>query len=212
MVSILPIRLFYFIVTSIFYRYHKKCRIENENVSNGSRYTLWFSKRIWINRLLPKNKDDFASFVTKVMKGRMKLLLYPGIMLSAINVFWQSLWFSHTRNIFVYFLGYAFMSANPTDIDEKVTKNGISFLVNGTLFLLLRNRHEISLPTFPMIGSMIKITLLGVGQWMFILGMYGTVKKVYRRDSKIVTFLRPLQMSFYLLHTVVLRVSTFLIP
>ena len=102
------------------------------------------------------------------------------------------------------------MSANPSDIDEKVKKNGKYFLVNGTLFLLLKDRHEISLLTVPMIERMIRITLLGFGQWMFILGMYGTVKKVYKRDSKMITFLRPLQMPFYLLHTVVLRVSTFL--
>ena len=70
----------------------------------------------------------------------------------------NSLWFGHTKNIFVYFLGYdlslitkalvlqfpfihyyAFMSANSADIDEKLTKNGIPFLVNGTLFLLLKS-------------------------------------------------------------------------
>ena len=31
------------------------------------------------------------------------------------------------------------MSANSADIDEKLTKNGIPFLVNGTLFLLLKS-------------------------------------------------------------------------
>ena len=195
----------------VFYRYHKECSIDNELVSNGSRFTLRFSKCIWINHLCPKNKDEFASFVTNVMKGRMKLLLYPGVMLCAINFFLSnSLWLSHTRNIFVYFLGYAFMSADPADIDKKVTKNGISFLIIGTLFLLLRDRHEISLPTVPTIEMMIKIALLGLGQWMFILGTYGTVKKLYKRDSKMITFLRPLQMSFYLLHEVVLRGNTFL--
>ena len=195
----------------VFYRYHKKCSIDNELVSNGSRFTLRFSKCIWINHLCPKNKDEFASFVTNVMKGRMKLLLYPGVMLCAINFFLlNSLWLRHTRNIFVYFLGYAFMSADPADIDKKVTKNGISFLIIGTLFLLLRDRPEISLPTVPTIEMMIKIALLGFGQWMFILGTYGTVKKLYKRDSKMITFLRPLQMPFYLLHVVVLRGNTFL--
>ena len=195
----------------VFHHYHQKCSVDNELVSNGSRFILWFSKCIWINHLCPKNKDEFVSFVTDVMKGRMKLLLYPGVMLCAINFFLlNSLWLCHTRYIFVYFLGYAFMSANPSDIDEKVTKNGISFLINGTLFLLLKDRPEISMPTVPTIELMIKTALLGLGQWMFILGTYGTVKKLYKKDSKMISFLRPLQMSFYLLHTVVLRANTFL--
>ena len=193
------------VVLFLLYRYHQKHSNEMKLALNDSKSVLiiWLSKYCRIKKLII---------------GRWQVILYPGFMMSALNIFLgDSLLFSHSKQFFIYFLGYAFMSVDPAIIDKIVVKNGICNLITGMLFMSLLEAVEslkIAITTSPIIEETIHCTLQGLGTWMLLIGMYGTLNKVYIRDTwiiwKTVRFLRPLSMPFYLLHSVVLRGATFI--
>ena len=105
---------------SIFDKYHPKHRNsqmwERNNSESESRY--WFTKYIRRHMVIPKNHEDFSSLVSKLIIGRLKIVVVPGLVISAIELllissfpkdkfcFWKD-WYHHALFIFVYFLGYA---------------------------------------------------------------------------------------------------------
>ena len=42
--------------------------------------------------------------------------------------------------------------------------------------------------------------IAGFGEWMFMIGLYATLKNIYTKDIKVVIFLRKIMMPFYMTH------------
>ena len=206
----------------IFVKYHPKHRnsetFERNNSESESRY--WFTKYIRRHMVIPKNHEDFSSLVSKLIIGRLKIVMVPGFVITVIELllkgsfpenefcFWKD-WYHHALFIFVYFLGYAFMSVSQASINRILEKTGLYYLISGTLLLLLGQARVplgVLLPASPIVDRISLIALTGFGKWMFILGSYAAVGKICTKNLTIIVFLRHMSMPFYLLHMVVLRV------
>ena len=210
------------VLLSIFDKYHPKHRNsetwERNNSPSESRY--WFTKYIRRHMVIPKNHEDFSSLVSKLIIGRLKIVMVPGFFITAIELllissfpknkfcFWKD-WYHHALFTFVYFLGYAFMSVPQASIDKILEKTGLYYLFSGTLLLLIRQARVplgLLFPATPIINRIFLIALTGFGKWMFILGSYRAMGKMCTENLKIIGLLRQMSMPFYLLHMAVLRV------
>ena len=205
----------------IFDKYHQKHR--NGKSLKGTNYGI--ESPIWVLRymrkhiMLPRNDEDFSSLVTKLIVGRMKIVIIPGFVITCIELllidsfprdfqcFWKD-WYQHALFVFIYFLGYAFMSVPKASMEELLKKSGLCHLISGTLLLLL-GQAQVSfgliLTTSQYFDRIFLITLMGFGKWMFILGSYGVIGIACTKSITSIGLLRQMAMPFYLLHVVVLR-------
>ena len=195
------------LMLSIFDKYHPKHRNGKSLEQNNCEHNV-----------VPNNYEDFSSLVAKLVIGRMKIAIVPGLVITAIDILrachifendhWHSThWSNHILYTFLYFLGYALMSVPPESIDEILEKNALYYFVSGIVLLLFgqaNNSLGALLPTSLIINKMFLNTLTGFGKWLFILGSYGAIGKVCAKNIGVIGFLRLISMPFYLLHGVVL--------
>ena len=149
----------------------------------------------------------------------MRIAIVPGFVITFIDLFLISssyqdkFYFWKTGHqalfIFVYFLGYVFMSVPAASIEEVLKKTGLYYLVSGTLLLLLGQALvplEKLLPTSSILKRIFLVALTGFGKWMFMVGSYGVMVKICAKDITIIGIgiLRQISMPFYLLHIAVL--------
>ena len=202
----------------IFDKYHPKHR--NGKCLNGSNSSI--ESPIWVLRymrkhiMLPRNNEDFSSLVTKLIVGRMKIVIIPGFVITCIELllikscfycFWND-WNRHALFVFLYFLGYAFMSVPKASMEELFKETGLCHLISGTLLLLLgqdRASFGLILTTNQYFDRIFLITLMGFGKWLFILGSYGVIGIACTKNITRIGLLRQMAMPFYLLHEAVLR-------
>ena len=205
----------------IFDKYHPKHRnvksLERNNTGIESR--KWGFKYMWKYIIIPWKDEDFSSLVTKLIVGRMRIVIIPGFVITSIELlligsfprelfcFWKD-WYEHALFVFIYFLGYAFMSVPKASMEELLRKTGLCHLISGTLLLLL-GQAQVSfgliLTTSQYFDRIFLITLMGFGKWMFILGSYGVIGIACTKSITRIGLLRQMAMPFYLLHVAVLR-------
>ena len=135
---------------SIFDKYHPKHRNSETRECNSSESEsqYCFTKYIRRHMVIPKSHEDFSTLVSRLIIGRLKIVVVPGLVISAIGLllissfakdkfcFWKD-WYHHALFIFVYFLGYAFMSVSQASINRILEKTGLYYLISGALLLLL---------------------------------------------------------------------------
>ena len=205
----------------IFDKYHpkhgnaKSLERSNSGIESGSWVLKYMSKYI----MFPRNHKDFSSIVTKLIFGRMKIVILPGFLITCIEhllrdsfprnlfCFWKD-WYQHALFVFIYFLGYAFMSVPKASMEELFKETGLCHLISGTLLLLLgqdRASFGLILTTNQYFDRIFLITLMGFGKWLFILGSYGVIGIACTKNITRIGLLRQMAMPFYLLHEAVLR-------
>ena len=204
----------------IFDMFHPKHRNREKLEQNSSGTRLWIYEYISTYNLLPQAYVDFTSICTKLMMGRIRIVMFPGFMITAEEVLWRKshrkdiydfynhMSYDHAQFILMYFLGYVFISVRQSSIDEIVNKNGLYYLISGSLLLygVLLGSLELHLTTNTIINRLILITLTGYGRWMVILGLYGAMSIVCTKEVRIFGMLRRITTPFYLLHVAILKV------
>ena len=102
------------LLVPIFDKYHPKYgnskSWEQNNYESGSQF--WFLKYMRRLIVLPRNHKDFSYLVSKLIIGRMKIVIFPGFVITAIELllissfpkdkfcFWKD-FFHHALFIFV---------------------------------------------------------------------------------------------------------------
>ena len=204
----------------IFDKYHPKHRnaksLEQSNSGIESRIRVLKYMRKYI--MLPRNDKDFSSLVTKLIYGRMKIVIIPGLVITCVELlligsfprdsydFWKD-WYQHSLFVFIYFLGYAFMSVPKASIEELLKKTGLYYLISGIMLLLINSNNSVilNLTTCQYFDWIFSRTIIGFGKWMFILGSYGVFGIACTNRITSIGLLRQMAMPFYLIHVVVLR-------
>ena len=170
---------------------------------------------------LPKNHEQFSRFITKTIVGPIKLILIPGIVLTAVEFGFRSRftgprtkpwldWCNHMHYIWLYIIGYAIMSVE-TLLDSIMRKYGKLYLFSGTILLCLNVQTiiypEKKLTWFSNTYNKIFLNTIHMfGQWMFMIGLYATAKTIATEDRRALSLCRfsKLTMPFYLVHRVIL--------
>ena len=185
-----------------------------EQSNSGIESEIWVLKYMRKYIKFPRNHKDFSSIVTKLIVGRMKIVILPGFVITCIQLlligsfpralfcFWKD-WYQHALFVFIYFLGYAFMSVPKASMEELLKKTGLYYLISGILLLLLEQARVslgLKITTSQYFDRIFARTLKGFGRWMFILGSYGVIGIARTKRVTGIGLLRQMAMPFYLLH------------
>ena len=210
-----------------FLKWHPNHGSENTNENNqenqASQKVTNLKNYAWrpfgISFIIPPTPDIFTSCMSKILIGPIKLILIPSLILSMIEIclrrsfpgrfaIWSS-WCDNFHHTFLYVLGYTLISIWHMGIDSILIENGLLYLVSGSVVILLQ------IATILMGGNWIGgiygnmflypsiCVLRGFGEWMFMVGLYGTLNRFCKSNTTI-SVLREMAMPFYLLHSIVI--------
>ena len=167
---------------------------------------------------------EFSKASRKIFLGSMKLPLVPGFCLSLIEIVlrWNFPdgqfhafsflfdWCNNVHFLFIYFMGYAIMAEDDNGFAEVMKKYRWLYLFVGTVFLAMyvaialgaEEWFESFDPHFT--PYILKCIFRGLGEWIFIIGLYSVNRHLCTRSHPIINTLRGIAMPFYLLHQQVL--------
>ena len=167
---------------------------------------------------------EFSKAIRKIFLGSMKLPLVPGFCLSLIEIVlrWNFPdgqfhafsflfdWCDNVHFLFVYFVGYAIMAEDDNGFAEVMKKYRWLYLFVGTVFLAMyvaialgaEEWFESFDPHFT--PYILKCIFRGLGEWIFIIGLYSVNRHLSTRSHPIIKTMRGMAMPFYLLHQQVL--------
>ena len=197
----------YSILCAVFFvMFHPKCGTQKDNDQHerGEHVSLKFSR-----------------FMTKTIVGPLKIIIFPALLITAVEFKFRNRyppnqskpwddWCNHYHFIFLYILGYTIMAVDQTLLNAIMAKYGKMYLFIGTT-LVCSEMPKLPHPkrSNPFCSSKnydetFMYIIAGFGEWMFMIGLYATLKNIYTKDIKVVIFLRKIMMPFYMTHLSVL--------
>ena len=169
---------------------------------------------------------EFSKAIRKVFLGAIKLPLVPGFCLSLIEIVLRWYfpdgqfhafsflfdWCNNVHFLFIYFMGYAIMAEDDHGFAEVMKKYRWLYLFVGTVFLAIYVAIALMAeewfksfdPQFT--PYILKCIFRGLGEWIFIIGLYSVNRHLSTRSHPIIKTMRAMAMPFYLLHQQVLIV------
>ena len=171
--------------------------------------------------LASTSPGEFTEAIKTLLMGPIKLACIPGILLAVINLLLSYTfpdarstfvidWWNHAHFIFVFFGGYAVMAGDSLGFEKILKKFRWWYLIIGTVLLFAYTFVDILgadwLANFnPDITTyVLKGLLRGLGEWVFIIGLYAVNRNFCTKNFEIIKILRQMAMPFYLIHQQVL--------
>lgn len=183
---------------------------------------------------IPQTSETYKMLMRKMLIGPIKLIFNPTLVLAMIEIltgpkvfakcedktrphskdlqynFWYD-WCSHFTYSFLYFLGYAIISIESSQLDKIFKKYGVLYLFCGTCCMFIK--ISLTLVGGTWVGGyytneMEYITIIflkSIGEWMFIIGLYATLTCKCTKTFEMMKILRELSMPYYMTHTLVNR-------